>query len=98
MKITIEHHADQFNVCLASKEGVQPFVTIKGCRVVDGPKGQFVSFPSRKLDSGKYWNHVYATEAFQTAILKEYEASKPAQRTHGDMKRKPVTDMDDMPF
>jgi DNA-binding cell septation regulator SpoVG len=93
MKITIEHHNDQFNVSLSSGEGKEAFVTIKGCRVVDGTKGRFISFPSRTLDSGKYWNHVYASEQFQAAILAEFDksAQKPA---------KPVRsrDMDDAPF
>lgn len=99
--ITIEHFNDQFNVCLASKAGNTPFITIKGCRLVDGQKGRFVSFPSRKLDSGKYWNHVYASDDFQAAVIKAYDESKPAQKTHGEMKRgsRPgVDNFDEPPF
>ena len=80
MKIGIEHYERDFNVTLASKEGAQPFLTIKGCRVVDGSKGPFVSFPAKKLDSGKYWNHVYASDAFQAAVLEAFNASKPAAK------------------
>ena len=80
MKITIEHHNDQFNVCLATKEGVEPFITIKGCRLVNGRNGAFVSWPARKLDSGKYWNHVYASEAFGAAVLEAVNASIPASQ------------------
>ncbi|MEY4376121.1 MAG: SpoVG [Pseudomonadota bacterium] len=69
MKIAIEHHNDQFNVLLSSKEGAEPFLTIKGCRIVNGRNGPFVSWPARKLESGKYWNHVYASEAFGAAVI-----------------------------
>jgi DNA-binding cell septation regulator SpoVG len=84
MKIAIEHHNDQFNVALSSGEGKEPFLTIKGCRVVDGAKGRFISFPSRKLDSGKYWNHVYASEGFQAAILAELDKGQPKRRSRDD--------------
>lgn len=77
MKISIEHHNDQFNVSLSSKEGAQPFLTVKGCRVVEGRNGKFVSWPARKLESGKYWNHVWVSEGFATAVLDAYEASAP---------------------
>lgn len=89
MKIIIEHHESQFNISLAGKEGDQPFLTIKGCRIVQGQKGPFVSFPSKKLDSGKYWNHVYASDKFQSAVITEYERSKKAP--------KPMKD-DEVPF
>jgi DNA-binding cell septation regulator SpoVG len=78
MKITIEHHTDQFNVALTAN-GDEPFLTIKGCRIVQGQNGPFVSWPSRKLDSGKYWNHVYASRAFGDAVLSAYNKSKAAE-------------------
>lgn len=86
MKISIEHHNDQFNVALASGEGKEPFLVIKGCRVKDGDKGRWISFPARKLDSGKWWNHVYASEGFQAAILAELDKGQPKrqQRNHDD--------------
>ena len=86
MIIGIEHHDNQFNVTLSSKAGVQPFLTIKGCRVVNGRNGDFVSWPAKKLDSGKYWTHVYASEAFAAAVLDEYNktAKKPAKPTQDD--------------
>lgn len=89
MHISIEHHRDQFNVALSSASGKEPFITIKGCRVVDGSKGRFVSWPARKLDSGKYWNHVYASEGFHAAVLKALDESGDT-RTHAEQKRAPV--------
>lgn len=89
MHITIEHHRDQFNVSLSSAQGKEPFLTIKGCRVVDGSKGRFVSWPAKKLDSGKWWNHVYASEGFQTAVLQALDAQQDT-RTHAEQKRAPM--------
>lgn len=34
-------------------------VSIYGCRLVDGKKGVFVSFPSRKGTDGKYYSYAY---------------------------------------
>lgn len=77
MKIIIEHHGDQFNVALQNPGQDEPFVTIKGCRIVNGSKGPFVSFPAKKLDSGKYWNHVYASQAFSDAIIRAANQDAP---------------------
>jgi DNA-binding cell septation regulator SpoVG len=79
MRITIEHfpgERPQFNVSLSSGEGKQPFITIKGCRIVDGSNGPFISWPARKLDTGKYWNHVYASDAFSAAVLAEAQKTQ----------------------
>jgi len=77
MHITIEHHNDQFNVNLSSKEGSEAFLSIKGCRIVDGQKGQFVSYPARKKDDGKWWNHVWAGDKFNAAVISKFNESKP---------------------
>ena len=87
MKITIEHHRDQFNVALSSREGVEPFIVIKGCRVVNGRNGEFVSWPARKMEDGKYWNHVYASEAFATAVLAEVKKSQPVEKPQSKRSR-----------
>lgn len=34
-------------------------ITIYGCRVIQGKKGDFVAFPQRKGNDGKYYSHVY---------------------------------------
>lgn len=101
MKIGIEwfeggHDRPQFNVSLASAEGKDPFLTIKGCRIVDGSKGPFVSWPARKMDNGKWFNHCYASEPFAAAVLAE--ASKAQQKPKRiDNVRKEDID-DDIPF
>jgi len=102
LKITIEHFAGerpQFNVSLATSEGKEPFLTIKGCRIVDGSKGQFVSWPAKKMDSGKYWNHVYASESFNAAVLAEAAKSAPREEPRRPVTRnKVMQDDDDIPF
>ena len=37
-----------FNVAIASQPGRDPFVEIKGCRIVKGKDGEFVAPPSTK--------------------------------------------------
>ena len=67
-----------FNVALASAPGKQEFLTVKGCRIVDGSKGPFVSWPATKNEkTGKYWNHVWANDAFAEAVLKAAQESMP---------------------
>lgn len=92
MKISIEHFAGkhpQFNVALSSGEGKEPFITIKGCRIVSGQNGDFISWPATKnQDTGKYWNHVWASEGFAAAVLAE---AKKGQKPKADPD-------DDVPF
>lgn len=78
MNVTVKWFNDNFNVILSSKEGKPPFLEIKGCRIANGSNGPFVSYPSKKLDSGKYWNHVYASEEFNQVVLEKAQASRPA--------------------
>lgn len=97
MKIGIEWfegERPQFNVNISSGEGKKPFLTIKGCRIVDGTNGPFVSWPAKKLDSGKYWNHVYASDAFAATVIQE------AQKARGNQapKQRNQQQEDDIPF
>ena len=49
-------------------------VTIYGCRIVDGKKGEFVAFPSQKSEKdGKYYNHAWfdLTEEESELIIDE---------------------------
>lgn len=96
MEISIEWFNDQFNVGLASKEGAEPFLSVKGCRIVEGSKGPFVSYPATKnQNTGKYWNHVWASDKFNAAVLAKAQASKPA----GNSSQRGRRDVDeDVPF
>jgi hypothetical protein len=81
MDIQIQWFNDQFNVGIASKEGAEPFLSIKGCRIVDGSKGSFVSWPATKNQStGKYWSHVWANDKFGAAVLSKAQAGMPAKQ------------------
>ena len=66
-----------FTVALHSSKESEAFIQIRGCRIVDGKNGKFVSWPSRKQDNGKYWNHVICSEKFAYVVLEEAEKSKP---------------------
>lgn len=97
MHVSIEHHDGKypsFNVQLASEEGVEPFLIIKGCRIAQGSKGEFISWPSTKKDDGKYWNHCYATDKFNQHVLQCVHASKPPTKA----KPAPSNDDSDVPF
>lgn len=94
MKISIEHHQGKrpsFDVHLASGDGKDPFLTIRGCCIVAGSKGDFVSWPARKMESGKWWNHVRSSDQFSAAVIAEAnKARKPAA--------KPVREDEGPPF
>lgn len=99
MKIKTEWFTGEkpsFNVHLFGS-GEEPFLTVKGCRIASGAKGEFVSWPATKRDSGKYWQHVYSSEAFTEAVLSEAKKSAPQQQSRPAPKRAAV-DEDDIPF
>jgi hypothetical protein len=104
VKITCEWFTGaypQFNVSLASSEGKEPFLTIKGCRIVNGAKGKFVSAPSTKNENtGKWWSHAWFSEGFNVAVLEAAEASMPKQDTRTLAQRRggPVDDDSSVPF
>lgn len=78
MNISITWHGDQFNVELAGQEGSDAFLSIKGCRIVDGAKGAFVSWPATKNQgTGKWWAHVWAADRFNEVVLAKAQASVP---------------------
>ena len=100
MEITIQHFDGKypsFNVMLHGTAGADPFITIRGCRIVDGKNGPFVSYPATKNDLGKYWNHVIGGEKFNEAVLKKAQIHtqpkpKPAKQGSG------FDDFEDQPF
>jgi DNA-binding cell septation regulator SpoVG len=110
MKISVKHFAGQypsFNVSLHTSEGTDPFIEIKGCRLVSNSTGEFISWPSRKQDNGKYWNHIYASQNFNAAVLKKAREDLPEVKTAPPppppppAPRKALASMandDDMPF
>lgn len=89
MHIGTTWFGDSFNVELSSHEGREPFLVVKGCRIKDGSKGEFVSWPANppKQQGGKWWQHVYASEAFSAAVIDAARESRPDSRTHGERKR-----------
>ena len=97
MHIGIEWHDKSFNLGLASKEGADAFLVIKGCRIVESKNGgKFISYPAKKNEeTGKWWNHVWGGERFNEAVLKAAEeAQKPKKKDSGS-----ITDLEsDVPF
>lgn len=100
MHISTEWFQDSFNVSLSSAAGREPFLVVKACRIKEGRNGDFVSWPASppKQQGGKWWGHVFASEAFSQAVLGEAIKSRPKQdtRTHSEMKAR--QDDDGPPF
>jgi DNA-binding cell septation regulator SpoVG len=91
--IGINWHGQQFNIELSSQHGKDPFLTVRGCRIVNGSKGEFISMPSTKNEAtGKYWNHAIASDAFQKTVLELAKASQPQES------RKASDIEDEIPF
>lgn len=84
MHISIKQYEKSFDVLLHSTADSEAFLTIKGCRVVQGKNGAFVSMPATKNEStGKWWNHVYCSPEFQDAVLKKVKPAAPAKPKPG---------------
>jgi hypothetical protein len=101
MEISVQWFNDQFNVGIASKEGAEPFLSIKGCRIVDGSKGPFVSWPATKNQStGKYWSHCWASDKFNAVVLSKAQASMPSRSSAAGAGRSNKKEEDDpsIPF
>jgi hypothetical protein len=71
----------RFDVELASTPTSDPFIKIRGCGLMKkkSDNSEFVSWPSTKNQTtGKYWNHVYGSDAFNAAVLAEAKKTQPA--------------------
>ena len=99
MDISIKWFDSQFNVILATKTGAEPFLEVKGLRIVNGQNGPFVSWPSTKnQNTGKYWNHAYASEKFNAVVLEKAQASQPAQQPRGQRQSRQDDQDESIPF
>lgn len=95
MEITVKWFNDSFNIGLSAKEGAEEFLSVKGCRLVETGGKAFIGFPAKKNEqTGKYWNHVWASDKFQAAVIEKAKAAKPSSR------KPPKSDEqdDDCPF
>lgn len=68
-----------FNVMISSQAGKDPFITIRGCKIIQGQKGEFVSYPARKQDDGKYFNYIYCSDVFNRIVLEKAHQAKPVE-------------------
>ena len=97
LQVEVEHKDGKypsFNLILRTGVGKDPFMIVRGCRIVNGQNGAFISYPSRKQDDGKYWNHVYGSKEFNDIVLSAANAAAPAQAKAAP-KGNSVQDMDD---
>lgn len=96
MEITITWHGDQFNIDLASKPKAEAFLSIKGCRIVQGNDGSFVGYPATKnANTGKWWRHCWGSDNFNAVVLEKALATQPAA---GGQRRQSASADEDIPF
>jgi DNA-binding cell septation regulator SpoVG len=67
-----------FNLGLHTTEDSEEFLSIKGCRIVEGDKGPFVAYPYSKKPDGNYWRHAWGSNAFNEAVLKIALKDRPS--------------------
>lgn len=87
-----------FNLILSTAPGADPFLEIKGCKIVEGQNGPFISYPSRKQENGKYWQHVYGSDKFNAVVLSKAQESMPRKSAAGAQKPNKQEDDSDAPF
>ena len=95
MEIKIEHFDGQypsFNIMLHQGQNAEPFLVIKGCKIIEVQNGPFISYPARKQDNGKYWKHVYGSDRFNEAVIQKARAGKPEQRRPPPPRQAPSQD------
>lgn len=73
----------QFNIELTGS-GSEPFLTVRGCRLVNGSNGEFISYPAAKGQDGKYWNHAIGSDAFNAEVLKVAKREMPQRQQARD--------------
>ena len=101
MEILIEWQESkypQFNLSLASKPGNDPFLVVKGCRIVQGKDGEFVSGPSTKGNNDKYWNHTYMSKDFSAVVLEKAKECQPQKSEPKQSSKHDDNFDDDIPF
>ena len=94
LQVEVEHKDGKypsFNLILRTGPGKDPFMIVRGCRIVNGANGDFISYPSRKQDDGKYWNHVYGSKEFNDIVM---SAANHAPAPKVAAPSKAVADMD----
>jgi len=84
MHITITWYTQgqypSFNLGLHSNAESEEFLSIKGCKIFDGAKGSFDSYPATKKVDGNYWRHAWGSEKFNAVVLAKALESRPAQQ------------------
>ena len=58
-KLIVVSRAKQFDDGKIVFDMIVNDVSIYGCRLIEGKKGNFVAFPQRKGKDGKYYGHAY---------------------------------------
>ena len=94
----IDGQYPSFNVMVSSKEGIDPFITIKGCDIKTGINGEFIGYPSKKTAEGKYFRFMYGSDKFNAVVMEQAKLAKPERSINEPTRRGKTTDiLDDIP-
>lgn len=88
----------QFNLQFHKAEGQPEFFSVKGLRIMNGQNGEFVSYPSQKQESGKYWNHAWGDEKFNAFVLELANKSRPSRNEPQQSRQAAPPVVEDVPF
>ena len=83
MEVNIEWKISKypsFNILLSTAPGKDAFMTIRGCQLKTNQKGlEFISYPARKQEDGKYFNFCYGSDTFNRVVIEKANACKPVE-------------------
>lgn len=84
IKIACKPYSGTSNIKAFIDLKVDDTLVIKGLMLVEGKKGLFLSFPSKKGKDGKYYNSIYSldkewTELLQDACIRKYNECNKSQ-------------------
>jgi DNA-binding cell septation regulator SpoVG len=98
MHISIEpsKSGSTFGVAIHKTKDEKPFMVVKGCRLVGGNNGMFVSGPATKMNDGKWFNYIFMDKAFGEYITKLAQEAMPQQSSQSAQSKS--DDSDDVPF
>lgn len=94
VKIEMSPSGKTFGIAFTKNDKVL-YVT-KGCRLVNGQNGPFISGPSTKMDDGKWFNYLYIDKEFGAYLTKLALEAAPAPAPQ--QSRQSAPDMSDVPF
>ena len=96
LKVEMSQSGQTFGLAFHKPGNDKPLFVIKGCRLVGGQNGMFVSGPASKMNDGKWFNYLFMDKAFGEFVTKEVE--KVAPKPSANTSTQNSDDSSDVPF